>query len=306
MKVLKLTSLAVALAALPMLGSCADQQESIIIAGAPAWMGGQCSVQVPAMFYLSRGRLDVRYATEYMVPLEIQNQLLLQSTDSTNSGTDNSELQISGVDVRLSSPQRPDLIDRLVAEEGEAFIDFTPAVPTQSLTGGSSLGFIVTGIPAATSAKLAEYRVAEAIAAGDAAAESFAAANTGATEAEVLGARLSAENGVLQSVETIVVSMVVRARRSGNSSGNGVGEIESREFEFPVDVCHGCLTTCVDCSFEVDLDADGEDETINGECPDASVRGTPTSRLFLGDFVGTNLNCPSAQDDVFQPAVCSN
>ncbi len=304
MKVLKLTSLAVALAALPMLGSCADQQESIIIAGAPAWMGGECSVQVPAMFYLSRGRLDIRYGTQYMVPLEIQNQLLIQSTDSTNSGTDNSELQITGVDVRLSSPQRPDLIDRLVDEEGEAFVDFAPAVPTQSLTGGSSLGFIVTGIPAATSAKLAEYRVEEAIAAGDAAAA--AVANAGGTELEEATARLSAENGVLQSAETVVVSMVVRARRSGNSTGSGVGEIESRQFDFPVDVCHGCLTTCAGCSLQVDLDADGEDETINGECPDASVRATPTSRLFLGDYVGMNLGCPSAQDDVFEPAVCVN
>lgn len=304
MKVLKLTSLAVALAALPVLGSCADQQESIIIAGAPAWAGG-CSVQVPAMFYLSRGRLDVRYATEYMVPLEIQNQLVIQSTDATNSGTDNSELQITGVDVQLSSPQRPDLIDRLAAEEGEAFIDFTPAVPTQSLTGGSSLGFIATGIPAATSAKLAEYRVAEAVAAGETAASAFAAANPGATENEVLAARLSAENGVLQAVETIVVSMVVRARRSGNSSGNGLGEIESREFQFPVDVCHGCLTTCADCSFEV-TNEDGEDETVSGVCPDSSVRGTPTSRLFLGDYVGRTVNCPAAQDDIFDPAVCVN
>ncbi len=304
MKVLKLTSIAIALAALPMLGSCADQQESIIIAGAPAWAPGECSVQVPAMFYLDRGRLDVRFGTQYLVPLEIQNQLTVQSTDSTNSGTDNSELQITGVDVRLSSAQRPDLIDRLEDEAGEAFIDFTPAVPTNSLTGSSSLGFLVTGIPAATSAKLAEYRVEEALEAGEAAEMELE--GTGATETEILAARLSAENGVLQAVETIVVSMVVRARRSGNSTGSGVGEIESRQFDFPVDVCHGCLTQCSSCSFEVDLDADGEPETITGECPDPTVRSTPTGRLFIGDYVGTNATCPSAQDSYFVPAVCAN
>jgi len=300
MKVLKLTSLAVALAALPMLGSCADQQESIIIAGAPSWPAGECAVQVPAMLYLSRGRLDVRYGTEYVVPLEIQNQLVVQSADATNSGTDNSELQITGVDVRLSSAQRPDLIDRLADEEGEAFIDFTPAVPTQSLSGGGVLGFAVTGIPAATAAKLADYRVAEAVEAGDTAVAGLGGT---ATEIEIAAARLAAENGILQASETIVVSVVVRARRSGNSISSGVGEIESREFEFPVDICHGCLVTCADCSF--DRMVEGETETITGVCPDSAVRSTPTSRLFRGDYVGKGPNCPTAQDDIFEPAICA-
>lgn len=304
MKVLKLTSVAVALAALPMLGSCADQEESLIVAGAPFLQDG-CSVDAPTTDFLNRGRLDVRYATQYLVPLDVRNQLRPQSGDTTNSGTDNSEFQISGLDVRLSSAQRPDLIDRLEAEEGEAFIDFSPAIPTNSLSGGEALGYLVTGVPAATSAKLAEYRVEEAIAAGDAAAQAFADANPGATEAEVLGARLSAENGVLQAVETFLVSMVLRARRTGNRSGS-LGEIEARQFDFPVDICHGCLTSCASCTLEVDLNADGETETIVGECPDASIRTEPTGRLFLGDFVGQlDLGCPSAQDDTFVPAVCA-
>lgn len=301
MKVFKLTSLAVALAALPLLGSCADQEESIIIAGAPAWMGGVCAVQVPAQAFLDRGRLDVRFGTQYVVPLEIQNQLVPQDPDSTNSGTDNSEIQITGVDVRISSAQRNDLIDRLEAE-GEAFIDFSPAVPTDSLTGGGSRGYAITGIPGATAVKLAEYRAEEAVLAGDTAEQ--ASLGGGATEAEALNVRLIAETGVLQAVETFVVSIVVRARRSGNRSGS-VGEIESRQFDFPVDVCHGCLASCASCSFDVDLDADGEKETtVAGQCPDAAVQSTPTSRLFFGDFVGTTLNCPYAQDDRFVPAVC--
>ena len=304
MKVLKLTSVAIALAALPVFGSCADQQESIIVAGAPAWMSG-CSVQVPAQFYLDRGRLDVRYGTQYLVPLEIQNQLVMQSGDATNSGTDNSEFQISGVDVRLSSAQRPDLIERLEDEEGEAFVDFAPAVPTNSLSGGGSLGFLVTGIPAATSAKLSQYRVEEAIEAGDNAVTAFVAANPDATEGEILGARLSAENGVLQAVETILVSLVVRARRTGNRSGS-LGEIEARQFDFPVDICHGCLTSCASCSLDVDPDGDGQTETVVGLCPDSTVVSEPTGRLFLGDFKGVSVNCPSAQDDIFVPAICAN
>lgn len=302
MKVLKLTSVAIALAALPSLGACADQQESIIVAGAPAWMSS-CSVTVPAQFFLDRGRLDVRFGTQYLVPLEIQNQLTMQSGESTNSGTDNSEFQISGVDVRLSSAQRPDLIQRLEDEEGAAFVDFAPAVPTNSLSGGGKLGYLVTGIPAATSLKLSEYRVEEALVAGDNAASAFAAANPEATEEEVLSARLSAENGVLQAVETILVSMVVRARRTGNTSGN-VGEIEARQFDFPVDICHGCLASCASCSLEVDPDGDGTTETVEGLCPDSTIVTEPTRRLFLGDFVGLNVNCPSAQDDIFVPTSC--
>ncbi len=305
MKVFKLTSLAVALAALPVLGSCADQQESIIIAGAPAWMPGSCSVQVPAQVYLDRGRLDVRFGTQYLVPLEIQNQLMAQSANVTNSGTDNSEFQISGVDVVLSSAQRPDLIDRLVEDGGESFVDFSPAIPTNSLSGGGTLGYLVTGIPAATSAKLAQYRVEAAMQAGEDAATAFDAANPGAPESDIQGARLAAEIGVLQDVETILVSLVVRARRTGNRSGS-LGEIESRQFDFPVDICHGCLASCATCSFDVDVDADGEDETITGECPDPTIRTTPTGRLFLGDFVGLNVGCPAAQDDIFVPSVCAN
>lgn len=302
MKVLKLTSVAIVLAALPVLGSCADQQESIIVGGAPAWMNS-CSVTVPAQLYLDRGRLDVRFGTQYLVPLEIQNQLTTQGVASTNSGTDNSEFQISGVDVRLSSAQRPDLIQRLEDEEGAAFVDFAPAVPTNSLSGGGTLGYIVTGIPAATSLKLSEYRVEEALAAGDNAEAAFAAANPEATDEEVLSARLSAENGVLQAVETILVSIVVRARRTGNTSGS-VGEIEARQFDFPVDICHGCLTSCASCSLDVDPDGDGTTETVLGLCPDSTIVTEPTGRLFLGDFVGLNVNCPSAQDDIFVPVSC--
>ncbi|MGH1346804.1 MAG: hypothetical protein ACRBN8_34875 [Nannocystales bacterium] len=305
MKVLKLTSVAVALAALPLLGSCADQQESIIIAGAPSWMGGRCSVDVPAQAYLAGGSLDIRFETEYMVPLEIQNQLQPQAADASNSGTDNSEFQISGVDVSLSSNQVPDLIDRLAAEEGgDAFINFSPAVATNSISGGGQLGYLVPGIPAGTASKLAEYRVAEALLAGDAAQAALEAANPDATDSEILAARLPAENNVLKRVETLLVSIVVRARRTGNRSGN-VGEIEARQFEFPVDICHGCLVTCTTCSFEADVDADGVDETITGECPDSSVVNAPTTRLFLGEFAGVSLDCPSAQDSRFVPADCA-
>ena len=156
MKALKLTSVAFALASLSLVASCADEEESIIIAGAPMW-DQTCGVTVPASDYLQGGRLDVRFETEYRVPLEIQNQLQAQSAQESNSGTDTSELQIVGVDVRISSPHNPDLIEEL-REEDPALVDFTPSIPTNSLGGGDTLGMSVTGIPGSTASRLAAER----------------------------------------------------------------------------------------------------------------------------------------------------
>ncbi len=287
MKVIKLTSAAIALASLSLVASCADQEESIIIAGAPAWQG-PCSVQVPSQLFLARGLLDVRFETEYMLPLEIQNQLLSQSGDTVNSGTDNSELQITGVDVRLSSQQIGGVIDRLENED-EAFVDFSPAVPTNSLSGGGALGFLVAVIPTSTASKLAQYRV-------EAAQEAVAGITD---EAQ----RQSTLRGVLARRETVVASVIVRARRTGNNKGK-VGEIEAREFQFPIEICHGCTISCSTCEYDVDYDGDGmADDTISNVCPPGTLPVDPTARTFAGDFVGLTVDCPTAQDDTFVPNV---
>ncbi len=297
MNVLKLTSAAVALASLALGGSCADQEESIIIAGAPAWQGS-CSVSVPASVFLAQGLLDVRFETGYMLPLEIQNQLIGQMGDSVNSGIDNSELQLVGVDVTLTSQQRPQLLDALP----EDFVDFSPPIPTNSLSGGGSLGFLVNVIPDATTTEIARDRVERATQAGVDAQEDLRLEVENPTEAELESARLSAEVGVLSQRETIVATVVVRARRTGNAVGT-VGEIEAREFKFPIEVCHGCTITCATCEYEVDSDADGEaDDTISGVCPPGSVPPEPTERVFINNFTGIALGCPTAQDDTFVPA----
>lgn len=301
MKVSKLTSAALALAASLAASSCADEEESLIIVGAPSWQAA-CAVTVPADVFLPRGILDVRFETEYILPLELENRLLGQQGDSQNSGTDNSEVQIVGVDVVLSSAQRPEQIDRLRAEpNGEAFVDFSPSIATNSISGGGSLGMMVTAIPSATSARLAAYRVEEANARAD---EVAAGMDAGATEGEISAARLSAQLSVLQRSDTFEATVVVRARRTGNNIGE-IGEIEAREFRFPIEVCHGCLMSCASCELEIDNDGDDEvDETIFGVCPSSVVPADPTERLFLENFVGLNVGCPAAQDDFFVPSQC--
>lgn len=304
MKGLKLTTAAFALASSLVAVSCADQQESLIVVGAPSWPG-TCVVQVPSQTFLAGGRLDARFETEYLVPLELQNQLLQQSGNAQNSGTDNSELQIVGADVVIRSEQRPDLIDELRVENA-SLVEFSPAVPTNSIVGGGTLGFVVPGIPAATTARIAELRVEDAISAGLSAMTAFEAGSPDATDGQIDAARIAAESAVLNRYETFIVNITIRARRTGNSVGRGeLGEIEAREFEFPVEICHGCQISCGSCEQAIDNDGDGMvDEMIVGVCPPTQVPREPTERVFLGNFVGAGLGCPSAQDDFFIPSQC--
>ncbi|MEM6292670.1 MAG: hypothetical protein AAGA54_15465 [Myxococcota bacterium] len=297
MKFAKLIPAAAALLSLACVSSCSQEEESLIVAGAPVWNTG-CAVQVPADLFLSAGTFDVRFETDYLLPLELQNQLLAQQPQTQNSSTDNSEMQLTGVDITISSAQRPDIIDQLRAEN-PAFVDFSPAVPTDSIPGSSSKGLIIQGIPAATAARLSALRVAEAVAAGESAVANALAENPDLSEAEIATVRRAGEAGVLGQQETYTLGVVVRARRTGNRVGS-VGEFESREFEFPVQVCHGCLVSCATCSFDVDPDGDGMTEEIGGVCP-AIVPLEPTQRLFRGNYLGANVGCPTAQDDLLVP-----
>mgnify|MGYP000005535528 CR=1 FL=1 len=300
MKILKLTSVALALATAPLLGSCADQEESLIIAGAPIW-SAPCNVTVPANVFQGGGFFDVRFETEYMLPLELQNQLPQQSAMEQNSGTDNSEMQIVGVDVVLASRQQPGIIDRL-ADANPGHVEFSPAVPTDSIPGGSSRGFVVPGINAATAGLIAEYRVEEADDAYEAGVTEFRNMFSDATEQQLEAAGFEAAQRVLNRVDTFEVSVTVRARRTGNTVGK-VGEIESREFSFPVDVCHGCLVDCSGCSET--FTQGGEEVTVYGNCPNTIVPDDPRLRIRMGDFLGRNLACGTAQDDRFVPNGCS-
>lgn len=302
MKTVKLLSVAAGLASLCFGTSCADEQESIIIVGAVVVDSG-CTVTVPAQQYYSRGTLDLSFGRAYSVSLEIANQLQPQGAMTSNSGTDNSEFQITGIDVTLSSDQRPEIIDQLAAEN-EAFVDFSPAIPTNSLPGNSSLGLAVEAIPAATAARIAQIRIGEARIAGEEAATTFAAANPGATPEEIAVATASAQNAVLFQGETLIASINLRARRTGNRVGN-VGEIDAREFRFPIEVCWGCLLSCQTCEQMIDPDGDGMDETVTGLCPNGFDVSLDNPLVLPAQWSGLNTSCIGGQDDVFVPLSCA-
>lgn len=288
------------------LGGCAEDDESLIIAGSPL-RDMNCGVTTPANVFAPGGILDVRFETAYSLPLEVQNQLPMRAANSSNTNTDTSEIQLIGVDVTLFSDQRPDLIDRL-SEENPSFVDFSPPIPTDSIAGNGSKPILFEAIPSATSTRLSAFRVAEATAAGEEAETSFAAANPGATEGELAAARLQGELGVLSRRETIIASITVRGRTAGNTAGS-VGELESRSYHFPIEICHGCLISCASCELPIDDNADGmTDRTLVGVCPNAIVPDAPTERASIANFVAVDaITCGTAQDRFYIPGgdVCT-
>lgn len=301
MKTVKLLSVAAGLASLCFATSCAEEQESLIINGA-AVVEADCVVTVPTTHYYSRGLLDLGFGTAYEVSLEISSQLASQTAPMTNNRIDNSEVQITGVDVVLSSDQRSDTIE-LLADENEALVDFSPEVPSNSLGGGDLLGLQVVAIPAATAARLADIRIGEARIAGEQASADFMAANPGATPEQIAAATAAAQNAVLFQGETYVAAITVRARRTGNKVGK-IGEIEAREFRFPIEVCWGCTLSCETCEQMVDQDGDGTDETITGVCPSGFSVSIDTPFLIPSQWSGLTTSCIGGQDDVFVPASC--
>ncbi len=291
-----------AVASVVSLTSCANEQESIIITGAPTWSMG-CGVDSPADTFLPFGLLDLRFGTGYYLPVEIQNQLQSQQPDSTNSGTDNSEFQLIDAEIKLSMTQRPDIIDAL-DQENSALVEFTQPVAAESLPGASSKGIIVEVIPAATAARISAVRVAEATDAGAAAEAQFEIENPDASDAQLVEARRQGEEAVLNQELTVVVELSINARRTGNKVGK-VGEVESRSFEFPIRVCYGCLVNCSSCEVAFDNDGDGGiDETIVGLCPPNVVPDEPTTPLRINDFLAHP--CNTAQDVLaIPPNVCT-
>lgn len=300
MKTVKLLSVAAGLASLCFATSCAEEQESLIIIGVVAAEDG-CEFTVPAREYRPSGILDLSLGSAYRLNLEVSNQLVSQKAMMTNSSIDNSEMQISGVDVVLTSSHRPDVIETL-ADESEALVDFSPPVPTNSIGGGDLLEVSAIAIPAATATRLAEIRIGEARLAGEEASAEFMAANPGATPEQLAGVVANAQDVVLFQGETYTAAVTVRALRTGNAIAN-VGEIESREFRFPIEVCWGCLLSCHTCEESVDRDGDGTPETVVGICPPGYNVSIDTPSVSL-PWSGLNTSCLGGQDDVFVPASC--
>lgn len=196
-------------------GACAEEQESLIVLHSPAFQQGTCFADPNSNTVLQFGVLDVAYGTAYTLPVIVLNNLRTRST-KTSSGVDDSELQIQGVDVSLSMDQAPEVL-RAVAEENRAFVEFSAAIPSQSITGGEEIGVLVDVVTDGASRALRNAM------------------------ADMLpeGAR-----------PTLVADLTFHATRTGNSRGS-LGVIDARSYSFPIDVCVGCLpVTCETCPDE--------------------------------------------------------
>jgi hypothetical protein len=228
---------------LAFLGSgCADNEESLIVLNAPAWMGGDCVIPGDASAEsLPYGVLDLSFGTPYAMPAILLNNTT-SGAKANNSGVVTNELQLLDADVDLSMAQAPEIIDD-IRDSDKALVSFNVPLPTNSLAPGQTQGVLVEVIPQMT-----------AIALGDAIRAAFG------------------QNAKL----TVEAHVLFHASRSGNTVGK-VGQIDAREFSFPISVCFGCLLSCATCP--------------GAECPVASSA--------WGGGV-----CGNAQDLLVYPAAC--
>jgi len=193
---------------------CADEEEALIVLHSPAFDQGICTADPNSSEILQQGNLDLLYGTPYTLPVILLNNLRSRPANQSSSGVDNSELQLTGVDVSLSMPQSPDVM-RQVADENPAFVHFSAVLPGQSMVGGQETGVLVEAIPDGTSRALRE-----------------------AIE-ELLpeGAR-----------PTLAAELTFHATRTGNSTGS-LGIVDARAYTFPIRLCIGCLAaTCETCT----------------------------------------------------------
>lgn len=209
------------MAVLGLAGGCADEQESLLVTRVIAWPDdGMCVADPANTASLPRGVLDVFYGTRYTAAIEVLNQLFPQNPMQSSSGTDSSEIQLTEVDVLLSTPQAPEIIDA-VAERDVALVDFTTPISTNSLPGQGTAGVFVDVISQGTAVALRDQLVAQ-----------------------------------LPEGTTLLVlaELTVRGRRTGQPGR--LGSIDARRFSFPIEICIGCLYSGCSICEEQDLACD--------------------------------------------------
>ena len=236
---------------------CASEQESLIVLHVPFLEAGEdCLIDGSNDTIRSQGTLDLQFETPYVMPVILFNQLQGQTAMMTNNQVDNGELQLISADVTLSMPQAEDLLAD-IAEENPAFVDFTVDLSSISLAsnGRTPVRVQVVSQPAAAA-------LARAI-------------------------RNDSSLTVLAQPR-LLVTTTFHARRTGNRVGK-VGEIDSREFTFPIDLCLGCLYSCQGCDEE-------NFQACAGGSPDTSMPGAAASYY----------HCGNAQDFLVGPGYCEN
>lgn len=201
-----------------LLTGCAEQEEALLFLHTPMWPDGEekgtlaCTADESSDEHLLRGFLDISFYSAYALPGVLQNNLLTTNAADNNSGIENGEVQIVDADVRLGMPQAPEIIDAIEGQN-EALVKFTVNVASDSIPAGERYGII---------------------------AEVVTPETTEALEAQILS-RFDPEVRI-----ELLANVVVNAKRTGGNSGK-LGMIKTREYTYPIELCYGCLTTCMSC-----------------------------------------------------------
>ncbi|MBC8069060.1 MAG: hypothetical protein IAG13_12060, partial [Deltaproteobacteria bacterium] len=219
---------------------CADNQESLLVLYSPG-LGDDCTVAPGGDTALSSGVLDVLFETPYLMSAVLLNNTPSQASNANNTGVVTNEIKLLRAEVKLDSPSAPDLFDGMDRNNYE----FSVPLQTISMPPQTEQGLSVQVVPRVTSTALL---------------------------------------GVLQGYDpgtriTIRANVEFVGSRSGNDVGR-VGEVKSRDFSFPIEICEGCLLDCSGCPGRV--------------C-------TPEI-LSMGVTVGP---CGNAQDGPVVPTACA-
>ncbi len=218
------SSVAAAMLVAVSISACAEQQEGFLIRRAVYWsteeadgvtIGSQCVADPQSNLTLNRGVLDLRYGAVYTLPLEIENRMLDIDPESSPNGVSDGEIVLTEMEVELEAPQVPQIVDSAAAQD-PALTNFAVPIQSISIEPGDQVGFLAEVIPPAT---------------GLAFADAFA------NDPTLMDARVQ-------------VDAIVRLRGKRAVAGGKRNDIEAREFRFPIDLCYGCLFTCVPCAPE--------------------------------------------------------
>lgn len=213
-----------ALVCLAVLSSgCARQEESIIVEKALP-LTAPCSVASSGSgnVYSPRGIVDLSFDTGFMAAFLVVNNLQQQGNQNTSSGVETSEMHLTSVDVVLDMPQDSAVISDAESVDG-ALTQYNQILASTSFDAQDTIEALVE-VPEASLDALRDS----------------------------ISARYSDDVRL-----TMTMNVTFHAVRASNTGVNDFGEIDAREFTYPVDLCFDCLRDCScgdpDCESDMDI-----------------------------------------------------
>lgn len=232
------------------LGSCVEEEESVIVLGMPTpekeGEALRCEIKPGGERYLQAIPVDLSFNTGLTIPVELQNNLLAVNAKSVNSGVDNSEMRVRSVDVKITAPQLP-AIEESVRAVNPNYLQFNLPLASDSFSGGASRKAVFVTLPADTMSKYRDAIVA---------------------------------NGFSNGTE---VQLEVELRFHFDLTG-GQGKIVSRSYRAPVLASMGGLRKCVPTSWKDPDAGDDDDAKVYELCTNENCASAKATRFsFCGD-----------------------